>query len=80
MDMLGVRTGVTRMSLPMRYWRSTEKSSGSSGNSKKSGRTGGVPCSEAFAKSVYYGRPSVLNAHQNATVLHAPSMEASCTE
>jgi hypothetical protein len=49
----GVRTGVTKMSLPTMNWRSTESSSGSCGNSKKSARTGGVPYREAFAKSVY---------------------------
>ena len=52
-DTLGVRTGMTKMSPPTMNWRSTESSSGSCGNSKKSARTGGVPYREAFAKSVY---------------------------
>ena len=53
-EAFGVRTGVTRRSRPMRYWRSTANSSGSSGNSKKRARTGGVPCIDAFANNEYY--------------------------
>jgi hypothetical protein len=49
----GARTGVTRMLPPTRNWASMPKSSGSFGNSKKSGRTGGVPRRDAFAKSEY---------------------------
>ena len=52
-DTFGSRTGVIRMSRPMRNWVSIPKSSGSSGNSKKSARTGGVPRVDAFAKRVY---------------------------
>ena len=49
------------MSLPTMNWRSTANSSGSSGNSKKSARTGGVPFVEALANSVYCPIPSAVN-------------------
>jgi hypothetical protein len=42
------------MSRPTKNCLSTANSSGSSGNSQKSARTGGVPRSDALAKRVYY--------------------------
>ena len=50
----GVRTGVTRMSLPTSHCLSTVKSSGSLGNSKNNAFTGGRPAIDALAKSVYF--------------------------
>lgn len=56
LETFGVSTGVTRMLRPTRNCLSTEKSSGSLGNSKKSARTGGVPDVDELAKRVYYAR------------------------
>jgi hypothetical protein len=61
LDTFGVKTGVTRISLPTRNWRSTANNSGSFGNSQKSARTGGVPLNEALANSEYYTFTKVIS-------------------
>lgn len=53
---LGARTGVTRMSRPMRNCVAISNNSGSFGNSKNRARTGGVPLIDEVANRVYCAR------------------------
>ena len=59
MDAFGVKTGVTKISLPIRNCLSMAKSSGSSGNSKNNALTGGDPNEDELANSVYYSKNKV---------------------